>query len=241
MKGIKLFSAVLATVVPAVVSAQPEPADTVGLGHPVAAVADRTFEIGVAAGYAQGGGKLGGTLGSLEDVAGPGAAVEVDVGYRILPPLAVGLYGTIAKSQHGDLLDSNTGVLGATAGIQAAWHFRPHVSIDPWVSLGAGWRALWLDPGAGKVTSLQGLDVARLQLGVDYRVTKEIAIAPVIGASLSLFVSQDSPMTTSYTEIADKKVNVTGFVGLAGRFDFGGAGRARESVARYDASRDAWQ
>ena len=171
----------------------------------------------------------------------PGGAVEVDLGYRIIPQLTVGAYGAFSKSQHGDLIDSNTGVLGATAGVQAAWHFRPHVSIDPWVSLGGGWRALWLDPGAGKVTSLQGFDLARLQLGVDYRVTKEIAISPVIGGSVSMFVSQDSPMTTRYTEIADKQVNFTGFVGLSGRFDFGGAERARESTARLDASQEAWQ
>jgi hypothetical protein len=29
-------------------------------------------------------------------------------------------------------------------------------------------------------------------------------------------------MTTDLSEIHDKKVNVTGFVGLAGRFDLGG-------------------
>jgi hypothetical protein len=241
MKTMKLFSAVLLMIAPAVAGAQPEPTDAVGWGHAVAPVPDRTFEIAIATGYAQGGGKLGGELGSLEDVAGPGGAVEVDLGYRIIPQLTVGLYGTLAKSQHGDRIDSNTSVLGATAGVQAAWHFRPSVSIDPWVSLGTGWRALWLDPDGGKVTSLQGLELARLQLGVDYRVTKDIAIAPVIGGSLSTFVSQDSPMTTGYTEIQDKKVNVTGFVGLSGRFDFGGAERARESAARYDASQYAWQ
>lgn len=241
MKGMKLFAAVLMMTVPAVAGAQPEPADTSGLGHPVPAVVDRTFEIAVTTGYAQGGGKLGGTLGNLEDVAGPGAAAEVDLGYRIIPQLAVGVYGTLAKSQHGDRIDSNTDVLGAAAGVQATWHFRPQVSIDPWVSVGGGWRALWLNPDAGKVTSLQGFDVARLQLGVDYRITKEIAIAPVIGGSASLFVSQDSPMTTSYTAIADKKVNFTGFVGLSGRFDFGGAERARESTALLDASHEAWQ
>src|SRR3954468_796244 len=201
MKVMKWFPAVLWMIVPAVAVAQPEPTDAVGWGHAVAPVPDRTFEIAIATGYAQGGGKLGGELGSLEDVAGPGAAVEVDLGYRIIPQLTVGLYGTLAKSQHGDRIDSNTEVLGAAAGVQAAWHFRPHVSIDPWVSLGTGWHALWLDPDGGKVTSLQGLDLARLQLGVDYRVTKDIAIAPVIGGSLSMFVSQDSPMTTRYTEI----------------------------------------
>jgi hypothetical protein len=240
MKIMKLFPAVLLTIVPAVVSAQPESADTVGLGHAVAAVPDRTFEIAAATGYAQGGGGLGGTLGNLEDVAGPGAAVEVDVGARIIPQLAVGVYGTLAKSQHGDRIQRSTEVLGAAAGVQAAWHFRPDVSLDPWLSLGAGWRALWLAPDAGKVTSLQGVDLARLQVGVDYRVTKEIAIAPVIGGSVSMFVRQDSPMTAGYTEIADKKVSFTGFVGLSGRFDFVATERSR-AAARDAAATEAWQ
>jgi hypothetical protein len=241
MKAMKMFAAVLGMIVPAVAGAQPEPIDTAGLGHAVAAVPDRTFEIAVATGFAQGGGKLGGGLPNLEDIAGPGAAVEVDLGYRIIPQLTVGVYGALSKSQHGDRISSDTDVLGAAAGVQAAWHFRPHVSIDPWVSLGGGWRALWLDPGAGKVTSLQGFDLARLQLGVDYRITKEVAIAPVIGGSASMFVSQDSPMTTSYSEIPDKKVNFTGFVGLSGRFDLGGTERARESAARHNPSLEAWQ
>ena len=107
--------------------------------------------------------------------------------------------------------------------VQAAWHVRPQTSIDPWVSLGTGWRGLWLNPQSGKVTSLQGFELARLQVGVDYRITKDIAIAPVIGGSISTFVSQDAPMTTDYTEIPDKKVNFTGFAGLSGRFDLGGS------------------
>ena len=241
MKAIKLFPA-LSLLIPAVAAAQPEPTDsTGGFDHPVPAVDKRAFEIGVSTGYTQGAGKLGGTLGNLEDIAGPGGAVEVDLGYRIIPQLLVGAYGTLARHQQGDSLDGDTSVLTATAGVQAAWHFRSDAAIDPWVSLGTGWRAAWLSPDQGKVTSLQGFELARLQVGADYRITKDIAIAPVVGGSLSLFVSQDSPMTTSYTEIQDKKVNFTGFAGLAGRFDFGGAARAKASAVSLAASHETWQ
>ena len=221
MKVIKLFSAV-SLLVPTLAYAEPESLDaSASFDHPVAPV-NRAFEIAVGTGYAQGGGKLGGSLGNLEDVSGPGAAAELDLGYRIIPQLSVGAYGTFSKYQHGDQLDSNTDVLGATAGLQAAFHIRPETSIDPWVSLGTGWKGLWLSPSSGKTTSLQGFELARLQVGVDYRVSKDIAISPVIGGSVSMFVSQDSPMTTDYTEIQDKKVNFTGFAGLSGRFDLGG-------------------
>jgi hypothetical protein len=222
MKIMKLFPAV-SLFIPVIAAAQPESPDTTtGFDHAVPSVKN-AFEIGVATGYTQGGGKLGGNMGSLEDLSGPGGAVEVDLGYRILPQLSLGAYGTFSKYQKGDSVANDTDVLGATAGLQAVVHARPDRSVDPWVSLGTGWKGLWLNPSSGKVTSLQGLELARLQLGVDYRVSKDVAIAPVIGGSLSMFISQDSDMTTDLTEITDKKVNFTGFAGLSGRFDLGGS------------------
>jgi hypothetical protein len=223
MKAMK-FVPVISLLVPALAYAQPASEsvdDNAGFDHAVAPV-HNAFEIGVGTGYTQGGGKLGGSMGSLEDVSGPGGIVEVDLGYRLIPELSIGAYGTFSKFQKGDQVASGTDVLGATAGIQAAWHFRPDRSVDPFVSLGGGWKGLWLDPGTGKTTSLQGLELARLQIGADYRVSKDVAIAPVIGGSLSMFISQDSPMTADLTEINDKQVNFTGFAGLSGRFDVGG-------------------
>lgn len=223
MKAMKLVP-MISLLVPAIAYAQPASEsveDSAGFDHAVAPV-HNAFEIGVGTGYAQGGGKLGGNMGSLEDVSGPGGLVEVDLGYRIVPALSVGAYGTFSKFQKGDSLVKGTGVLGATAGIQAAWHVRPDRSVDPWVTLGGGWKGLWLDPNTGKTTSLQGLELARLQIGADYRMSRDVAIAPVIGASMSMFISQDSAMTANLTELNDKRINFTGFAGLSGRFDVGG-------------------
>jgi hypothetical protein len=224
MKAFKLISAV-SLLVPAVALAQPEPSESsAAFDHEVPAV-QNAFEIGVGTTYSQGGGKLGGNLGDLRDVATRGGNLEIDLGYRILPQLSVGGYGTLTTFRKGDNLAADTDVFGASAGIQAAWHFRSDHSIDPWVSLGTGWKAIWINPPTGKVTSLQGLELARLQIGADYRVSKDVSFAPVVGGSLSLFVSQDSPMTSDLTEIQDKKVNFTGFAGIAGRFDIGGERR----------------
>src|SRR5689334_22525942 len=102
MKAFKLVP-VLSLLVPAIAAAQPTETveDNSGFDHAVAPVRN-AFEIGVGTGYAQGGGKLGGNLGSLEDVAGPGGLVEVDLGYRIIPQLSLGAYGTFSKYQKGD-------------------------------------------------------------------------------------------------------------------------------------------
>jgi len=215
------FAPILLLLVPSIASAQPYAGDTSAFDHAVAPV-DNALELGVATGYTQGAGKLGGDMNNLEDVARAGGSVELDAGARIIPNLSVGLFGTFSQSAKGDQVASSTNVYGATAGVQAGWHFRPGTSIDPYVNLGTGWRGLWLDPTSGKVTSLQGLELARLQVGVDYRITPDIAIAPVIGGALDMFVSQDSPMTQDYTEIQTKKVNFTGFAGIAGHFDLGG-------------------
>jgi len=193
-----------------------------GFDHHVAAPSN-AVEVGVAAGYTQGAGPLAGGMQHLEDVSSAGGAVELDALYRINPTLAVGAYGSFAKNATGDQISSDADVLGATAGIQVAAHLRPQRSVDPWVSLGAGWRGLWLSPPSGKNTVLQGVELARLQVGVDYRVNENVSIAPVIGGSLNMFVSQSSPMTSDYSEITDKKVSFVGFAGLAGRFDLGGS------------------
>src|SRR6266487_3627482 len=95
MKALKLIPA-LSLLVPAVALAQPETSESnAGFDHEVAAV-QNAFEIGVGTTYSQGGGKLGGNLGDLRDVAGRGGDLEIDVGYRILPQLSVGGYGTLS-------------------------------------------------------------------------------------------------------------------------------------------------
>jgi hypothetical protein len=224
MKTVHLISA-LTFVAPAAALAD-SPADSLedstAFDHHVPAP-NNAFEISVGAGYAQGAGPIaGGMANHLEDLTGPGGAFELDLGYRIDPTFSIGGYGTLAKYNTGNLPDNGQDNYSVTAGVQAIAHLRPDRSVDPWVSLGTGWKGLWISPEEGKNTSLQGLELARIQLGIDYRVTQDVAIAPVIGGSLDMFLDQDSPMTVGYTELQTKKANFTGFAGLAGRFDVGG-------------------
>src|SRR4051812_18811255 len=52
------------------------------------------IELTVATGYAQGFGDVASGRPSLTDVGNAGGAVELGVGYRLLPELALGLYGS---------------------------------------------------------------------------------------------------------------------------------------------------
>lgn len=212
----------LSLLVPTVALAEPEQIDSPTAVDHYVAPADHAFELAIGAGYTQGAGKLGEGMDDLQDVAGAGAGANLELGYRIIPQLAVGAYGSFAGYSRGDSLADDMSVYTLAAGVQAAWHFRADRSVDPWVSLGAGWKALVLDPNEGEATALQGFDLARVRLGLDYRVSPEVSVSPVIGGSLGMFVAERTPMTSDYNEIEGKKVNFTGFAGLEAKFDLGG-------------------
>lgn len=183
-----------------------------GLDHHVDAPT-QAIEIGVATGYTRGIGSIGDGMQRIEDMSRSGASVELDAMYRLDATFAVGAYFSLARYATVEQI----GVLGAGAGVQAVAHVRPDRSVDPWVGLAAGWRSLAVSEQGTPNGSLQGFDLARVQLGLDYRVNDKVAIAPVVGASLSAFVVEESP--GRFTELSDKALSVVGFAGLAGRFD----------------------
>ncbi len=175
------------------------------------------FEIGLGGGYTQGWGDVGNGMSSLDDLSKAGGTVELRLGYRATPHLTFGAYGSYAQFAEGDRL-SNTDVRSSTAGAFADWHFLPAGEIDPWVSLASGWRGEWLD-GMDGVTSMNGWDIARLQVGVDFRMTPEVAIGPFIGAGVTTFFTKEDAGETSFSNIQDPKANAFVFAGLEARFD----------------------
>jgi hypothetical protein len=181
----------------------------------------RALEIAIGGGYTQGVGGAG-MAGSVEDVTGPGGGIELQLGMRATPAWSISLYGTAARFRRGDSIADGSRAYSTTAGALAVWHSRAARALDPWVSFGAGWRALWLSPASGEATSVHGIEIARIQLGIDYRFTPWFAIAPVIGVSASVFVVEHAAMMTSLSAVHDNRFNLYGFTGVLGRFDIGG-------------------
>ena len=196
------------------------------------APATHSVELTVGTGYAQGFGKIASAQPSLTDIGQAGGAVQVGVGYRIIPQLTLGVYGAGAMFGRGDQVDPSANLSSAAAGVQADWHFLPggH-QLDPWVSLGSGWRGYWNHADQG-TTSLQGLELAKLQIGLDYRIDQAIAISPVIGADLSTFFTQSTPTATAFTNISSPNVNTFVFAGLQGRFDVPTGGESSKVASR---------
>jgi hypothetical protein len=181
--------------------------------------AKNSVELTVGTGYAQGFGDVASGQPTLQDVSTAGGAVQLGAGYRLIPELTLGVYGTGAAFGRGDQVDSSANVYSATAGIQADWHFLPaaHV-LDPWVSLGTGWRGHWVHSNQSE-TSMHGWEIAKLELGVDYRIAPAVSISPVVGADLSTFFTQSTPQSNGYQNLSNPNVNTFVFAGVLGRFD----------------------
>jgi hypothetical protein len=214
---------------------QPDPGaperDVVRSDHALEPVKN-AVELTIGTGYEQGFGKFSSKLPSLTDVGTGGGAVQVGVGYRIIPQLSLGLYASGAAFGQGDQVQSSADLYSAASGVQVDWHILPGgYALDPWVSIGSGWRGYWIREN-GATTSLQGIELAKLQVGVDYRLTRSVSISPVLGVDLSTFLTEETPGENGFHNVASPEVNTFFFAGLMGRFDIPTkTDRSREALA----------
>jgi hypothetical protein len=193
------------------------------------AAPNQAFEIGVSGLYNQGWGNLTDTTSPLagvsrrvQDLSGPGGGAEIDLGYRFIPELAAGVFVQGSQYSPDARLATGTNVRSLTAGIQGHWFFMPYRTINPWVGLGTAYRGHWMVPDSGGVTQHHGWQIARLQLGIDMRASREVSVGPYIAGSVDTFFSEKLPGQDSRT--LDQPA-VAGFfgAGLQGRFDVGGS------------------
>ena len=182
------------------------------------------FELDVSTGYTQGFGAISGRRGgAVSDTARGGIGLGLGLGYRATPELGIGVTGQYQELAPAATQAEGTRVRGAAIGIEGKVHFLPYERVDPWLSLGAGYRLLWTaPPGPGNNVLQHGFELARSQLGLDVRVSRDIALGPVIGGDISLFTARNPEGPAGDTVIPDKRVSTFLFAGVQGRFDVGG-------------------
>jgi hypothetical protein len=195
--------------------------------------AGRSVELTIQTGYAQGFGGAGRGLPSLGNMATAGGAVEVGAGYRLIPQLTLGVYASGGIFGRGDQVDGSTNRSTATAGFEADWHFAPAGSrTDPWVSLGGGWRGWWLHEDGAGTTAMHGWEIAKLQVGVDFRIDRAIAVSPMVGIDLNTFFTESSPASGGWRNVSNPNVNTFLFAGMQGRFDIATRARSEPVASR---------
>jgi hypothetical protein len=233
--GIAIATGALATALTGTALAQQQPYETTPsyMKSPVRAPRN-ALEIGVNTGYTQGFGDIasGESVGRTADA---GLGVGLNLAYRASPGFSIGAVGQFQEFNPDDRLGTNTNVRGVAAGLDATFHFAPYERVDPFLSLGSGYRLLWSMPGGPANDVLtHGFQLARLNLGLDVRVSKDIAIGPMAGADLNMFVWRNAEGPAGNAEIGDRRVNTFVYGGLQGRFDVGGTREAqiREEIGR---------
>jgi outer membrane protein OmpA-like peptidoglycan-associated protein len=155
---------------------------------------------------------------------GTGIGLGVELGYRLSPHWSVGAGGQYHESNADDRLGSGARVRGGTAGLLGTYHFTPYERIDPYLTLGTGYRFLWQLPPGGQNNELtHGIEIAKAQLGADLRVSKNVAIGPMVGADVNVFMWNNPEGNRGNVALGERRLSTFGYAGLQGRFDIGGA------------------
>ncbi len=247
--GAAPVAAAPAPVVVAVPVSYPEPAPRPMRAPPVAYADEgvdsyldlaprNAFEIGFQGGYFQPFGDLMKDT-RITNITDAGGEVGLDLGWRIGPMAAIAATGRYHESVVDDSFAAagQMDIRGGAVGFQGTVYFAPYMAANPYLTMGAAYRTLWLVPQTTDTDSsiYHGVELARVQLGLDFRVARDFSIGPNAGAAVNMFFAEDAPADVAFnpsgdTVIDDPRPSAMIFAGMAGRFDVGGE---RESESRY--------
>lgn len=226
-----LFSAVLVTASSSAWAQSYQPGaeagatGDLGVSRAAARAPRAAFEIGLNGGYTQPFGKIANGR-VMRDEIGAGGAVGLDLGYRLSPHWSLGFTGQYHDSGARGALDGNTDFRGVAGGVQGTYHMMPYGRVDPYLTLGTGYRLLWRATDRAGDTNLltHGLELGKAMLGVDFRISPSVALGPVVGADVNLFLwdNPEGPIGNQAIASGDRRPSTFLFAGLAARFDIGG-------------------
>ena len=219
--GVALLHASVAT-------AQPAPEKETNPEWDLLAAPRSAFEIGVGAGYTQPVGYLSANE-QIGDVVDAGGGFTLDLGYRINPSWGVAWNLQFHESNEDDTFIDEMQIRGLVTGLSATFHALPYAGVDPYLTLGGGYRLLWLVSDEIPSRLLHGPEVAKVVLGIDFRLSDSVAIGPALGADVNVFLWSDSDDPAASGAIDDPRPAAFLFAAFTGRFDIGGM---RETIAR---------
>ncbi len=150
--------------------------------------------------------------------------IQLDAMYRLTPDLSIGAYGSYGFGFLGDrakdacdLANLDCSASSWRAGIQATYAVNGmSLGFVPWVGIGTGWEWLKVKSAVGGLSSeatTSGWEYVNLQLGGDYRASKQFSVGPFVQLSVGQYRKVES------TDIPDKATHEWFTVGLRGKFD----------------------
>jgi hypothetical protein len=197
------------------------------------------LEIGVQGGYTHPFGEIARGV-DVEDLVDAGGDVGLEIGYRASPRWSASVVGIYQQSTAATPLGVANTFRGAVAALEATLHFLPYERVDPHVSLGAGYRCLGMElRGEDNDAVLHGLEIGRLVVGLDFRLSPHAAVGPRLSADLNMLLWNDAEGASSIETLSSPRPSTFLYAGLAARFDLlgtrevdGVAARPGRSAAR---------
>lgn len=180
------------------------------------------FELGVSASFTQPFGEVqsGLGIGSLVDFGG---AVEIQLGYRIDPHVSVETALAFHESSGEDRLGVGNAMHGTTATLALLYHFLPHGLVDPYVSVGTGYRVLVASlRGADNDVTYHGPQVGRVIAGLGFRTSHDAELGPFVGADVNAFLWRAAQSVGTHARIDGASACTFVYAGFGVRFDVGG-------------------
>jgi hypothetical protein len=184
----------------------------------------KAFELGVEGGFTQG---FGSVTSDPRVGAGPGGTVGLSLGYRASPHWSLGVDGQYQAYGAADAINNAPGLRGVSTDVSGTYHLTPYDRVDPYVTLGTGYRLLVESPaGDAPATLTHGFELGKLEVGLDLRAAESVALSPVLGVDVNLFLLRAGGGLES-ASLGTGVVNTFVFAGLKGRFDVGGTRELR--------------
>jgi hypothetical protein len=174
--------------------------------------------------------------------------LQLDLGYRVIPELAIGgyvMYGFgFLPDDTSERCDDTDNVAGVTAscsvhdvrlGIQAQYHFLPRKKLDPWLGLGVGyeWLTFGIDASGGGSdvdisATIHGFEFVNLQGGLDFKVARGLGLGPFLSFSIGQYSDTSSSCSGACTgfnsnseDVENKALHQWLLLGIRGTFVVG--------------------
>jgi hypothetical protein len=197
------------------------------------------FEGGLRLGYGIPLGKSSGRGEDMNEGISGQAPLWIDLGYRIIPPLFLGLYFQYGLGFLGDDLErscdegnADCSVVDIRFGAQVQYHPYPGRAGDLWLGAGIGYEWLTIstdEAGLNIGVTMRGFEYFSLQLGVDFTVTHHFYLGPFLAISGGEFSSTSvscsgDPSCSAFEaemsqDIDDKSLHSWIFIGVRGGYE----------------------
>ena len=134
--------------------------------------------------------KVSSTIGNV-------VAPQVDLAYFLGRQLSLGAYFQygFASGMRG-VVGSETSGRVLRFGFDVDYHFTPEAFVAPWVGVGMGYEVASVDfrfPQEESISTLEykGLEWGHAHFGVDFQLTRSVAVGPYVTATLGQYTKFD--------------------------------------------------